>query len=180
MVMPNAVKIFPRGYSGGQSQYKLRYSTRGGDVEITELWDRYTSPQNHSNTWSFQRRVIKAAKRLLSSTPNWFIAQDTNEYLDKYNYEFIIDTIRFIGTGRRRMGVYTWRELVSNKPTKYKYDAEERHDIAELFSRLKLTSSASALIQMWCSHPNGFDDMMNTLNILFGDLPVRDESSSSQ
>lgn len=173
MAMPNAVKLFPRGYSGGQSPFKSRYTTRGGDLIINELWDRYTSPLNQSTMWSFRKRVIKAAKRLLAGRPNWFITQDENPWVAEYNYQFVVDTLRFIGTGRRRMSVHTWRELVRHAPEDGLSVASERHDIADMFTKLDLTTSVDALIQMWCSRPKGFDDMVNTLYLLFGDLPVR-------
>lgn len=174
MAMPNAVKLFPRGYSGGQSQFKSRYTTRGGDAGINELWERYTSPVNQSTMWSFRKLGVMAAKRLLAGHPNWFIAQDLNPWVDEYNYQFVIDTLRFIGTGRRRMSVYIWRDLVSNAPAEGLEHVSARHDIADVFDQLKLTTSVDALIQLWCSQDGGFDDMMNTLNLLFGDLPVRE------
>lgn len=173
MAMPNRVKLFPRGYSGGQSSNDPTHTTRGGDPIVTQLWEQYTSPNNQSTAWSFRRQVIQAAKRLLSGRPNWFVKQDTNKLVKAYNYQFLLDTLRFIGTGRRRISIHAWPDLLSNHPIEGLDDVQERHDIADVFTQLGLTTSIDALIQMWCRHPHGFDDMVCTLNLLFGELPMK-------
>lgn len=173
MVMPNRAKVFPRGYSGGQADSQPVHRTREGDPDVTRLWNQYTSPNNQSTAWSFRREVIAQAKRLLNGTPNWFLCQDVNPLVKEYNYQFLIDTLRFIGKGQRRISIHSWPTLLSNHPVEGLDDVRERHEIADIFEQLGLTTSVTALIQMWCTHPHGFDDMICTLNLLFGDLPVR-------
>jgi hypothetical protein len=173
MAMPNAVKLFPRGYSGGQAQSRARFTERGGDEEISALWERYTSPLNQSTQWSFRAKVIGAAKRLLSGNRSWFLSQDQNPYVAEYNYQFVIDTLRFIATGRRRLSVHAWRDLVSHAPASGLASVEERHAIADAFETFKLNTSVDQLLQLWLAQPGGFDDLINTLNILFGDIHIR-------
>lgn len=173
MAMPNSVKVFPRGYSGGQSQTTDRHTTRMGDERINTLWEQYTSPENYSETWEFRRLVIQSAKRLLSGRPNWFLSQDQNPMVMEYNYHFVLDTIRFIASGYRRISIHAWPDLLTNHPKAAIDGVRERHEIADVFEELALTTSADAIIQAWCSHPHGFDDMVCTLNLLFGDLPLR-------
>ena len=168
----NAVKLFPRGYSGGQSRFVAHSTTRGGDAEVSELWAKYTSPNNQSTSWSFRRKVISAAKRLLTANTNWFLQQEKNPNIVEYNYQFVVDTLRFIGTGYRRINVYAWSDLVSHAPADGLDGVGERDDIAKAFHDLKLDVSIDALLQLWCSRPGGFDDMINSINILFGDIPI--------
>lgn len=176
MPMPNAVKQFPRGYSGGQVQTGPTHETREGDREITRLYEASTQPHNQSATWTFRRQVIAAAKRLLGTDrPNWFLTQDGNPLVQAYNYQFILDTLRFIGTGRRRISIYAWPDLLSNHPDQGLDDISERNDIAQQFRELGVDLQVESLIQLWCQHRGGFDDMLCTLYLLFGDLPVRVE-----
>lgn len=168
----NAVKVFPRGYSGGQSRNQSNFTNRGGDAEMSELWAVYSAPNNQSTGWSFRKRVLKTAKRLLTDNSNWFIAQDKNPNVVEYNYQFVVDTLRFIGTGRRQININAWGDLVSHAPTGGLKGVSERHEIADIFRTLQLTTSVDALIQLWCSHPKGFDDLINSINILFGDISV--------
>jgi hypothetical protein len=176
MAMPNHVKMFPRGYSGGQSRAKPVHSNREGDPEITALWKQYCEPVNNSTSWQFRRLVLGCAKRLLGGRPNWFLSQDPNPWVLAYNYQFVIDTLRFIGTGRRRISIHAWPDLLSNYPKNELPDVSNRHEIADTFTQLALTTSIDALLQLWCSHPKGFDDMICTLNLLFGDHPLKIES----
>jgi len=173
MAMPNSVKMFPRGYSGGQSQSTNQHSTRSGDRETNDLWNEYTAPENHSQTWAYRKRVIQCAKRLFGGRPSWFLSQDVNPMVVEYNYHFVLDTIRYIATGYRRISIHAWPDLLANHPKAAVDEVRERHDIADAFEQLALTTSADALIQAWCKHPHGFDDMICTLNLLFGDLPLR-------
>lgn len=176
MPMPNRVKVFPRGYSGGQSTRPDRHKTRSGDAEINALWEQYNQPVNQSTAWSFRKKVIQAAKRLLGGNTNWFLSQDHNPMLFEYNYQFVIDTLRFIATGSRRISIHAWPDLVTNYPEGQVADVSERHDVADMFESAALTTSTDVLIQLWCSRTGGFDDMICTLYILFGDIPLKIEN----
>lgn len=174
MPMPNRAKLFPRGYSGGQAESVRTHTQRGGDSEVVKLWDAYTDPQNHSELWTFRRWAIRVAHQMFHENGlNWFITQDTNPMVHEYNYQFLIDTLRFIGTGRRQISIHAWPDLVSNHPVKGLNDVSTRHAIADTLKDLGNTTDVDALIQMWCSREGGFDDMVCTLNILFGDLPLK-------
>lgn len=173
MAMPNNVKVFPRGYSGGQSKAGPTHRTREGDPVVNQLYDQFTAPVNNAKMWSFQRRVVQTAVRLFSGRDNWFMAQDRNPMVQQYNYQFLIDTLRFIGTGRRRIPIHAWPDLLSNYPVEGLDDVAERHDVASVFVDLGLSTSSDALIQMWCQRPNGISDLMYTLHLLFGDVPVK-------
>jgi len=173
MGMPNRVKAFPRGYSGGQSDTPDKHETRTGDTEVNKLWEKYTSPVNNSTTWAFRRQVLACAKRLLGSHRNWFVAQERNALVTQYNYQFVLDTLRYIGTGRRRISIHAWSDLLINYPVGGLDDVSERHEIADLFERLNLQTSTVAMLQLWSQHPGGIDDMLCTLNLLFGDLPLK-------
>lgn len=172
MGMPNRAKVFPRGYSGGQADSQPDHKTRDGDPEITRLWSQYTSPNNQSTAWSFRRQVIESAIRLLNFRPNWFVMQDTNPNISDYNYRFILDTLRFIATGRRHISIHSWPDLLSNKPSQPQ-EVSRRHGIEDTFEYHQLSRNACDIVQQWCSHPHGFDDMVWTLNLLFGDLSVK-------
>lgn len=173
MVMPNPVKVFPRGYSGGQSSSIARDETRQGDPEVSRLYDVYTGPANPSNTWEFRKQVIKAAVRLFGGSTNWFLRQDPNPMVTEYNYQFLLDTLRFIATGHRRIAIYGWPDLISNYSAGSLPAVRERRDIANAFRELALTTSTEDLLQLWCQRRGGFDDLMQTLNLLFGDVKVK-------
>lgn len=173
MTMPNLVKIHHDGYSGGQSASTAYDVVREGDPEIVQLFNIYTGPANPSMTWDFRKEVIQAAMRLLGGNKNWFMRQDANPLVVEYNYQFVLDTVRFISTGRRKISIYAWPDLLSYHSEGALPKVAERREVATLFRELGLTTPIADLIQQWCSHRGGFDDMMYTLNLLFGEVKVK-------
>ena len=176
MSMPNRVRMFPRGYSGGQSTTIVEDDVRSGDPEVVALFDEYCKPANAGATWGFRKRVLKAAKRLFSGDINWFIRQDTNRKVRDYNYEFLLDTIRFIATGQRRISVLSWGDLIQNHPEDTYLSVRERHGIADAFRDYALKTNAAEMIQRWCSWPGGVDDMVFSLHWLFGEIRIKPDA----
>jgi len=172
-MMPNAVKIWPRGYSGGQADSSVQYDTREGDPQMVALFNQYTNPESGSTGWEFRRQVIEVAMRLLKSNGNWFIKQDTNPMVQDYNYQFLQDTLRFIATGHRHIAIYSWQDLLTHTPDQGLKDAHSRHDISDQFRNLALDRSIEALIQKWLSWPKGFDDFVFSLHLMFGRIDMR-------
>lgn len=189
---PNAVKerpaadddgrVYPFGfYGGGQAAPQTTHETRHGDPQVVKLWSIYTQGGNNSEDWTFRSRVIACAKRLFDQTPNWFTMQDRNRFVQEYNHLFIIDTLRFIATGRRNINIHTWPDLVSYYPDADNGDyIRRRHGIADQIRDLSIDTKTDAILQNWCKRPGGFDDMMCSLNILFGDLPLRVSKTATE
>lgn len=168
----NSVKM-NSDYSGGQVQATRRYADAIRDAEVFDLFQEYTVFPTRAPYWEFRRKVITAAQRLFGGNYNWFLLQDNNASRSDYNYEFLLDTVRFIATGQRRMSIHTWPMLVSDEPAAGLALVNNRKDIARLFQQLYLNTSAEGMIQKWMSQPKGFDDMMFTLHLLFGKTSVR-------
>lgn len=163
-------KLYDGGYHGGDYSAKVI----PGDPKVTELWMEYVNPNIDTTTWVFKKRVLNEAMRLFSSQRNWFEFQERNASLHGNNYDFVVDTLRFILTGRRHLSIHSWAELVSHEHTQQK-DVSRRHQLNDFIKKYTrdLRNPPVGMIQKWCSHKEGFDDMVCTLNLLFGDLSVR-------
>lgn len=171
-MMPNVTSRFPRGYSGGQSSSVREEATLDGYPAVTELWEAYVTPSAMTSTWSFRRRILQVALDAFTTKANWFISQDRNGYMTGYNFDFILDTLRFIATGRRSLSVHTWPDLVSHQVGE-ELDVSERCTLTDFMGQNGIPNNTVELLQKWCSQPGGIDDMVCTLNILFGDLTVK-------
>lgn len=159
-----------RDYSGGQFKASQRFTMRQGDPRVHALYLIFTNEPKVSVTWDFRKQVIDLAQQLFAGNFNWFIRQDTNAMITDQNYAFMLDTVRFIATGRRRISIYTWPALLTyNVPAGISVDS--RNDISKLFIELALDTHVDKVIQKWVSHKGGFDDMMYTINMLFGTVP---------
>lgn len=169
----NSVRPFPEGrdYSGGQIKPTKRFEMRQGDPRVHELFVEFTNFPKRAVTWDFQKRVIDLAQELFAGDYSWFIRQDSNALIKDQNYAFILDTVKYIATGRRKFSIHTWPALVSYEVPLISESVAGRRDIFALIDALKIPTNTDALLQLWLSHKDGFNDLMYTLHLLFGSVP---------
>jgi hypothetical protein len=173
MIMPNAVKEHRGnpGYHGGQADSLPVSAFRDGQRDVVALYQEFTGPGAQVKNWEFRKKVIKLAYRLFTGRTNWFIGIDDDRSVQQYNYEFILDTVRYIATGSRRISIHSWPDLIGhNQPG---FIRKEHSEVRNLFKDLALSNDMVTLIQRWCAQKGGVDDLMLTLNILFGDRVVQ-------
>ncbi|WWV94191.1 virion structural protein [Pseudomonas phage vB_PaePAO1-KEN19] len=175
MPATNAVRPFGRNYSGGQQQAISRFTARPGDPQVEELYLIFTNFPAQTAYWEFHKKVLACAIRLFSGNYNWFILQDNNSNIDSYNYQFLLDTVRYIATGHRRISITQWPMLLATEPDAGAQLIEPRAEIATLFNELKLDLDTVSMIQNWVKHKNGMNDLMYTLHLLFGSVEVIDK-----
>jgi len=175
MARTNAVKPFDdsREYSGGQNKATQRFTLRQGDPRVHELFVEFTNHPKKAITWEFQKRVISLAQELFQGEYSWFIRQDSNALLKDQNYAFVLDTVRFIATGRRRFSIHTWPALVTYEVPVFNESVQGRRDIYLLTEELHVPIQTEAFIQKWLSQKDGFNDMVYTLHLLFGSVPEK-------
>lgn len=122
---------------------------------------------NVRNAWPFHRSVLINALRLFGDLREWAVEQLSNPNIVGYNRQFVTDTMNFIETGKRELSVATWADLVSEGGA-----GHHAHAIPQRLLDTKLLSTSSdtslQMLQKWVSQPNGFEDLINTLHLLFG------------
>lgn len=170
----SSVRPFSNEFSGGQHKAAQRFTMRQGDPRVHDLYLIFTNEPKRAVTWEFRKQVIDLAQTLFSGDFNWFIRQDTNALITDQNYQFMLDTVRFIATGRRRLSIYTWPALLSYK-VPVNSVIGDRREISKLFIELALETDVNTILKKWLCHKGGFDDLMYTLNMLFGNMPEQIE-----
>lgn len=146
---------------------------------VNEVFTKYKEKADmdfHSRMYA-----INVAKVYIGAFKPWLGAMLNGEYLYGRRLDFIIDTLSFIETGRRTISISNWNDLLMEEvlPNKLLITQETRNKVANTGLNL---DSFSQIISRWCRQVNGFDDMLCTLNILFGDYrstsePVKTENS---
>jgi hypothetical protein len=170
-----AVRPFPenRDYSGGQAKASRRFEMRIGDPRVHSLFVEFTNFPKQAITWDFQKRVIELAQDLFAGEYSWFIRQDANALLKDQNYAFVLDTIRYIATGHRKFSIHTWPALLTYEVPVITESVEGRRDIYFLMQKLTVPTQADKFIAQWLSHKDGFNDLMYSLHMLFGNVPEK-------
>lgn len=173
MIMPNAVKEHRSnpGYHGGRADSLPLVAFRDGHPDVDALMQEFIAPGAPTATWEFRRKVIRLAVILFTGRTNWFISVDSEPTIQHYNYEFILDTVRYIATGHRRLSIHSWPDLIGHNQDGV--IDKEHAAVRSLFKDLALSNDMLSLIQRWCSYKGGVEDLMYTLNILFGDRVIQ-------
>lgn len=170
--------IYPRGFMSGvrNDDVEETISMVGkptvvaveGDNVIMALYNEYMAKSFIRNSADFQIQVVKRFLQLTGPFNIWMERQvSRNRYLYDQNFEFLLDTFKFIHTGRRSISnLLTWYQLMSEYP-----DAEIGVTQDRWNSVVRKISSKPTedLMAKWLSHPTGFDDLMMTAFIMFGD-----------
>ena len=144
------------------------YATAGTNTEtFAELYDKALSAGDGGLSWHQRAEVIRAAKKAFGPFRKWLEVQTKSSLLYGRRLDFIHDTLGFIAHGKRRISVHNWPDLLEEMPS-FRKDLV-RQDLMNQFAVYPLNINSTAeIIADWCAQPKGFDDMLCTLNILFG------------
>lgn len=139
-----------------------------GDVTVDDLYKIYLSGRVNHQGWRFRKEVINAAARLFRNFPFFINLQRDNPHLYGYNYDFLQDTVNYIATGKRRLSIQAWKELMSeHMPPSGDYKTRTVFVVVPEAKYL-LNSSTGDVISKWCQNQNGIEDLLLTMVILFG------------
>lgn len=157
--------VYPRHYTSRRFDGD-EVVVSSGDESVEMLFTSYLDRTVNISSWDFRRGILLHAKRLFGDLHEWFRLQLNNPNVIGYNRTFILDTVEYLKTGRRQLSVSTWFELIQ--------EGGKGHTANAVPTALQghkgdVTSfSSDELMQKWVSMPNGFEDLINTLHLLFG------------
>lgn len=191
-------RIYPRGFLGadlgmtpkdvlrpyehrlGHHQYHPdMFRAPKASVEINKnvetAWVHMLRHGAATGDFDFRQNVLTIAMGAFGTNDflEWTNMQISGPSTGHLHVEFIEDTLRFITTGKRHMTVTNWlgilgiSDLGSNVTTK-------SEDIAAFFihplNNTVTNTKLVEVIQRWCSHEGGIEDLVQTLHVLFGDI----------
>lgn len=161
-----SIIVYPRLYTSRLSE-GAGVQVSSGDESIEILFQALMDHTTNTNSWPFHRSVLTNALRLFGDLRTWLIEQQANPNLVGYNRQFLNDTINFITTGKRELSVQTWYDLVSEGGVGHHAHAIPQR-LVDNKRVLESSESSLELLQAWVSQPNGLEDLLNTLHLLFG------------
>ena len=192
--------VFPRGFIGVANTslnteknkktavdkiIDLRYKNVDTDVDS----DVYNSiiTRLHGNMidslvrdkLSFNKAIIVEAFKSFDDNNFgvWINLQKNSRYFTVNHQKFILETLKYIQTGRRDTSFRTWevilhREIIDDSEhvsKNSKFDIELKNFFAhQLSDGLTLSNSLPRIFPQWLSHRGGNEDLLLTLNIIFG------------
>lgn len=143
------------------------HGAREENPDVVNLWNRYKTIVSAQPPIKLLLDAITVAKRAFGSDfLQWVTVQVTaNPEVTDYRVDILRDTLRFVNGNQREFGLNTWNTLlgISGNDSLQSTDGK-----LEKFADVVIPKTTVELISLWLAQPNGADDMIHTLNILFG------------
>lgn len=170
--------LYPRGFFIKDNSNMVTMDK--GHQDIDRMIDYMFSGKVNSQGFSYYKEVFPIAMTFFGDVVGFLCTQKLNPFLYGYNYEFLLDTINFIQTGNRKVSIHNWKPLLAEwvQPIT---NPKNRVDTTTLDNIIKLLNGKDAgaeFIAQWCSHPQGFEDMVMTMWLMFGSSFDEEESVS--
>lgn len=145
--------------------------------EIEKLFKQHRLGDRSMASMAFREKILLAAGTAFGITSffDWCKLQQDSPYFTDMHRRFLNDTFKFIATGERSMNTSTWNQIIAVRPetpedrkTTYLYQDFFKIHLGALMARPAFINQT---VVSWVSQPGGFEDMLATLNILFGKTP---------
>lgn len=145
------------------------------NADVEALYAQYIKRTAATLAFEFREKLLIVALNAFGTSQFdfWFEMQLKSPVAGDYHRRFLDDTLRFINTGRRDMALETWQALVTSQD--HGDHNSQMSDFArEFFGRpiggwhSPRNTNLIDVVQQWCSQPNGFEDLLGTLHLLFG------------
>lgn len=173
-VITTAKQLFNKGLNPKVSRYT-------GNQEVVSLWDDACAGSPAYHTFDFKMQVVEAGLRAFGTFKliDWIGMQAESPYWSTNHRDWIDETLAFVYDGRRRrLSENNWRVLLT---------ADQDNLSGERLSRIvrhyllseKLRSEAvthpfrgnitvGEFVADWCAREGGNQDLLGSLNNLFG------------
>lgn len=140
--------------------------------DITALHKAWHGDQSLLTKFEFREKILKEAKQAFAfltgtSFQKWVQLQVDKESVTDMHMHFLNETIGFIFGKTRTMTVHQWYSLLEARST------NNHSDISLNINNLGIDSSSiyslEKVIQLWVSRKDGFEDLLNSLFVIFGE-----------
>lgn len=142
------------------------------DPAWTQLYADYKNGKVNGESIEFRMQVIAIARRLFGNFNEWLDAQDQNPKISEQAYELVVDTIRFLNVGRRPVDISCRIGIIADQIVNNRYSnpkaVERRTKLRDL-----LQVDRSEVLFRWVQPRGGFGDLVQTLNVFFGEPGAR-------
>lgn len=158
---PSGLRTLPTGVKLSGSFNLNVENMREGDAELVELLKVVQVSRLEHISSAHKLQLIDIAKRLFGDF-DAFVNYNCveNPLVHGKDLDFLIDTVEFVNGGIRSLDITTWFNYLDQLPKKPAAIPDNR--------RISLNRTGSNYIAKWLRQPNGFQDLVATITIMFG------------
>lgn len=158
------------------SLFQPSASTIAVNENVESLYSKYIRNTYKAEAFEFRKLVMITALNAFGTEAFdfWYLKQFESASVGDMHRRFLEDCLRFILTGRREMSLETWDSLID-----YSDSGEMRGPVSEYtaeffgittngYVRQRRNTMLVDVLQDWCAQPNGLEDLLLALHVLFG------------
>lgn len=180
------LKIKPRPFESRLNALAVRVniftpqtSSVDANPDVEALYGKWINQEPGWNSFEFKRSVFISAFGAFGTKDffEWFYSQQASPAFGDMHRRFLEDTIVFLQTGRRNLNLEAWASLITvrdsgERVNVYTEEAKVFFGIADANAQYRRAQyrQLPEVLGQWLSHARGFDDLVGTLHILFGNL----------
>lgn len=190
-------RLYPRGFVGGIPPTKMErmepqtatIAHQQGRIVVTQptdselcindeieaLYSAYIMRSGRVTTMEFRDKVLKAAMNAFGSASffRWYSEQRSSPGMGDLQYRFLVDTLGYLQGKPRCMDMPMWETLLVSTqaidvPRSYVDAVDTFFGARPHEPRARNNESVINALQLWCSRPNGIEDLLQSLHLLFG------------
>ena len=178
------LQLYPRGFLGEQTIPQAGMSSRSRPVPhqaVETLYTQYINRAVNTTSTEFRRKVLIVALRAFGTRDFevWLSSQRQSPAAGDNHKGFLEDTVQFLATGKRDLDVMSWLTILDGGDTGEV--SSDHSDLAKEFfgissnglNREPRNRSMVDVVQAWCAHPGGIEDILCTLHVLFGNVTTK-------
>lgn len=144
--------------------------------EVDTLWKEFIGGSSFITNFDFRQRILKTALSVFGTQNllQWCTLQESNPFVTDMHKKFLNDTFMFIETGKRSVNITTWLNLVCISSNKT--NSDNCCFNTKVFFRLDKSQDSQKAVGLettlidWTSQEGGFEDLLGTLAVLFGNI----------
>lgn len=162
----------------GNNEFANLFSSK----EVTELFNQYQSDTAILKDIEVRERILKLAALNFGKTgiTEWISIQNKFAKVSYFHLEFILDIIGFIITGNRGTSLAIWENLIRKTSNGPFVELEKSEELRLILKDVNSAIAGGISIQLnaWVSHIGGYEDLLYTLWLIFGDKSYAHKTTS--
>lgn len=140
------------------------------DVNI--LFDKFINNKNIMNDFDFKEHVLILVYKLFEkkSIYNWMYDQQyaVGKTVSNLHIEFLEDTINYLNGETRKINIYQWARMLNVTKDAINYKPAQNDFFKTTITRIMYGNLINN-IKQWLAIEGGYEDLLTTLYVIFGD-----------
>lgn len=165
----NPVIVMTSGFMLIPSQAHRLPATIDGYDDIYELYKTFMANGPNTGSYEFFKDACIRCAYTYGDFKQWVRLHAMSAKLTNTQFDFIIDTLKFIETGKRSMHITNWIRVIKLNPEQQVTEVEHKRRL-NMIENFHVSSNP---VPDWVSHEGGLADLILTTATLFGGIQER-------